>query len=325
MEFRLDGAQVELQQTVARFFGDRFPLESIVNREGLPLDRSVWADLASLGVLGLLVPEEAGGSGLGLVEAALVFEQVGSHLVPGPLLWTVIAAPLVDGAASGDVVVGGTTAPVDGGSVVVANAADLDVLLVVADDTVTAHRTSTLDAPAALEPLDPMTPVGRFAGLGAGDVVCGPAETSTLRLRGTALSAAVLAGVAGRALDVASAYALDRHQFDAPIGSFQAVKHLLADMYLRSTLAQSAAYAAAAVVQDPGDDDADRAASAAKLLAAESAIDNAGAAVQILGGMGFTWDMLPNHLLKRAWVVDQDLGTADDHALLLGSKLSEVT
>ena len=74
-------------------------------------------------------------------------------------------------------------------------------------------------------------------------------------------------------------------------------------------------------VQEPGDDDPGRAASAAKLLAAEAAIANAGTAVQVLGGMGFTWDMLPNHLLKRAWVLEHAFGDADDHAAALGAAL----
>ena len=141
------------------------------------------------------------------------------------------------------------------------------------------------------------------------------------RLLGTVLSAAVLTGLAGRSLEVARAYALEREQFDVPIGSFQAVKHLLADMYVRSGLAQSATYAAAAVLQDPGHDDPTRAASAAKLLAGEAAIANAGTAIQVLGGMGFTWDMLPNHLLKRAWVLEHAFGQADDHATSIGSEL----
>jgi len=113
---------------------------------------------------------------------------------------------------------------------------------------------------------------------------------------------------------VARAYALEREQFGAPIGSFQAVKHLLADMYVRSSLAQSETYAAAAL-EDPA------AGAAAKVLAADAAIANAGTAVQVLGGMGFTWDMLPHYLLKRARVLEQSFGTADDHAGRLGSAL----
>jgi alkylation response protein AidB-like acyl-CoA dehydrogenase len=325
MEFRLDAGQVELQQTVARFCADRFPLDAVGAREGVPTDAATWSAMAELGMLGLLLPEAEGGSGLGAVEAALLFEQLGSHLAPGPVLWTVLAAPLVDGAASGERLVGGVEAyAVEDGAVVVEHAADVDVLVVVGDDAVVAHETADLAPPAALDPLDPLTPVGRFTGLAdaaRARQVGGPEAAAALRLRGTVLSAALLAGLAARALDVARDHALARRQFGAPIGSFQAIKHLLADMYLRSGLAQSATYAAAAVVQDPAGDDPVRAAASAKLLAAEAARANAGTAVQVLGGMGFTWDMLPHYLLKRAWVLEQAFGAADDHALRLGSTL----
>jgi alkylation response protein AidB-like acyl-CoA dehydrogenase len=310
MEFSLDEGQVELQQTIARFCADRFPLDAVVAREGQPTDRAQWAAMADLGLLGLLLVEDAGGSGLGPVEGALVFEQLGSHLAPGPLLWTVLAAGLVDGAATGEQLVGGV-ADVDvvDGAALVEHAADLDALA----------------PPTPLDPLDPLTPVGRFTGLGGGTPIGGTAEATALRLLGTVLSAALLAGVASRALEVARAYALERHQFGTPIGSFQAVKHLLADMYVRSGLAQSATYAAAAVIQEPGDDHPARAAAGAKLLAADAAIANAGTAVQVLGGMGFTWDMLPNYLLKRAWVIEQAFGRADIHAQHLGATLACTT
>jgi alkylation response protein AidB-like acyl-CoA dehydrogenase len=330
MEFSLDEGQVELQKTVGRFCADRFPLDAVLGREGAPTDRSQWAEMAGLGVFGLLLADDAGGSGLGVVEAALVFEQLGSHLAPGPVLWTLLAAPLVDGAATGDVLVGGVAvADVVDGTALVEHAGDLDVVLVLHDDRVVAHRTADLPTPTPLDPLDPLTPVGRLGGLTAGDEVGGADAAAELGLLGTVLSAALLAGVASRSLEVARAYALERHQFGAPIGSFQAVKHLLADMYVRSGLAQSATYAAAAVAQasrndaqEPGHDDPARAAAGAKLLAADAAITNAGTAVQVLGGMGFTWDMLPNHLLKRAWVLEQGFGHADDHALHLGSTLA---
>ena len=97
MEFRLDEGQVELQETVARFCAARFPSTASSAREGLrSIGRSgrswptsaCWACCAA---------EADGGSGLGALEGAIVFEQLGSHLVPGPLLWTVLAAGLVDG------------------------------------------------------------------------------------------------------------------------------------------------------------------------------------------------------------------------------------
>jgi alkylation response protein AidB-like acyl-CoA dehydrogenase len=323
MEFRLDSGQVELQRTVDRFCADRFPLDGVAGREGAATDRTTWAAMADLGMLGLLLPEDAGGSGLGVVEGTLLFERLGSHLASGPVLWTVLAAPFVDGAAEGRALVGGVdAAAIDQGEALVEHAADLDVLLVVDDDGLVAHRTADLAAPTPLDPLDPLTPVGRFTGVADGRPVGDAAAAARLRLLGTVLSAALLVGVAARALDVARAYALERHQFGVPIGSFQAVKHLLADMYVRCGLAQSATYAAAAVAQRPDGDDPRRAAASAKLLAAEAAIDNAGTAVQVLGGMGFTWDMLPHRLLKRAWVLEQGFGAADDHALDLGSTLA---
>ncbi|MET0903222.1 MAG: acyl-CoA dehydrogenase family protein [Acidimicrobiales bacterium] len=322
MEFRLDEGQVDLQETVARFCAARYPLDGVVAREGAPLDRAVWSELAELGVLGLLAAEAEGGSGLGALEAAIVFEQLGAHLVPGPLLWSVLAAGRVAGAATGDVVVGGVAASdVVDGTALVEHAADLDVLIVVHDDAVVSHRANDLPAPVALEPVDPLTPVSRVRGLTGGEAIGDAAAAGRLRRLGTVLSAALLTGLAHRSLEVARAYALERQQFDAPIGSFQAVKHLLADMYVRGGLAQSATYAAAAVLQDPGPDDPVRAASVAKLLASEAAITNASTAIQVLGGMGFTWDMLPNHLLKRAWVLEHTFGAADDHATSIGSAL----
>ncbi|WP_426573928.1 acyl-CoA dehydrogenase family protein [Aquihabitans sp. McL0605] len=322
MEFRLDEGQIELQQTVARFCTDRFPFDRIAGREGAAVDRSAWTELAGLGVLGLLLPEASGGVGLGVIEAAIVFEQLGSHLVPGPVLWSLLAAPLVPGAATGEVLVGGVEASaVVDGTVVVAHARDIDVLLVVGDDGVTAHRTADLPDPTPYEPLDPLTSVGRFTGLGSGEPIGAGGAAAHLRPLGTVLTAALLAGVSSRALDVAREYALEREQFGAAIGSFQAIKHLLADMYVRTVSAQSVTYAAAAVLDEPGDDDVRRAVARAKVLASDAAIANSSAAIQVLGGMGFTWDMLPNHLLKRAWLLEHDFGTTEAHELHLGSTL----
>jgi alkylation response protein AidB-like acyl-CoA dehydrogenase len=322
MEFGLDPGQLELQQTVERFFADRFPLDGVGDREGVPVDRGTWGDLAAMGLFGLVQDDDAGGSGLGVLEAALAFEQVGAYLVPGPMLWTVLAGPLVDGAVSGDQIVGGIEAAgLDDGRAAVEHAPDLDVLLVVEDDRVIAHRTADLAPPEPLAPLDPLTPVGTFAALGGGEVVGDAVVVAELRRRGTVLTAAVLVGVASRALETARAYALERHQFDVPIGSFQAIKHLLADLYVATSLAQSSTYAAAAVLDDPRADDPGRSAASAKLLAVDAAISGAGTSVQVLGGMGFTWEMLPHYLLKRAWVLEQSFGSADDHALLLGSTL----
>jgi alkylation response protein AidB-like acyl-CoA dehydrogenase len=324
MEFQLDPGQVELQETVARFCADRWPLDAVAEREGVPVDRVAWRELAALGVFGLLVPEDRGGSGLTILDAALVFEQLGAHLVPGPVLWSVLAAPRLSSAADGEAIVGGVeAAAVGGGVALVEHATDLDLLLVLHHDRVVVHRMADVPVLEPLTPLDPLTPVARVMGLEGGETL-GDGPTATwLERVGTVLTAAALVGVAGQALETARAHALEREQFGVPIGSFQAVKHLLADRYVAVTLAQSATYAAAAVLDDPGAEDPDRSAAAAKLLAAEAAIDGAGTAIQVLGGMGFTWAMPPHHLLKRAWVLEQSFGDAGAHALALGRALED--
>lgn len=317
MEFRLDPDQVDMRDTVARFFADRFPLDAVAERESGDLDRATWAQMADLGICGLLADPAKGGSGLGVLEAALVFEQVGSHLVPGPLAWTVLAAPLIDGAAAGEVVVAGCLA---GEESQVEGAEDADVVVVLRPDRVVAHRRAEVDL-HRLAPLDPSARVARVVPVGDGEVVGDRSAADRMRLVGTVLASAELAGVASRALDVAREHALARHQFGAPIGSFQAVKHMLADMYVDATLAQSATYAAAAVVDSPGEDDPMRAAAAAKVLATTAAVDGASTAIQVLGGMGFTWDMPPNHLLKRAWHAAHRFGAEDAHAEWIGGGL----
>src|SRR5262249_8101801 len=142
----------------------------------------------------------------------------------------------------------------------------------------------------------------------------GASEAASLRQSGAALCAAMLVGVSDTALETARRYALQREQFGVPIGSFQAIQHLLADMYVRTALARSATWAAAAVLDDPEVGDAQRATAAAKLLAGEAALENARAAIQVHGGTGFTWEMAPNYLLKRAWVLEHAFGDAEAHA-----------
>ena len=146
-------------------------------------------------------------------------------------------------------------------------------------------------------------------------------DASRMRLVGTVLAAAMLLGVSDAALESARRYALVREQFGVPIGSFQAVQHMLADMYVRTALARSAAYAAAAVLDDPKIADPLGASAAAKLLAGEAALENARAAVQVHGGIGFTWEMLPSYLLKRAWVLEHAFGNGDSHAFSISSSI----
>jgi alkylation response protein AidB-like acyl-CoA dehydrogenase len=319
MEFRLDDEQRELQETVRRFCEERFAPARIREREGRPADRAGWRALAELGVFAVRLPAAHGGPGLGVVEAAIVFEQLGAHLVNGPLLWSMLAAPYLDGVASGERLVGGIEEIGPGEPVIVEHGSEIDALLVLCADGVFVCAGSDLPSFTALTPFDPLTPVGRCDALPRGTRIGGADDAARLRLEGTVLAAALLLGVSDAALDVSRRHALEREQFGVAIGSFQAIQHMLADMYVRTALARSATWAAAAVLDDPGIGDPARATAAAKLLAGEAALENARAAIQIHGGVGFTWEMLPNYLLKRAWVLEHLFGDTDSHALAISA------
>jgi alkylation response protein AidB-like acyl-CoA dehydrogenase len=323
MDFRFDDEQLALRDTMRAFGQQHFSLSTAADREGGRADAATWRALADMGVFALLLPPERGGfAGSGTTAAAIVFEQLGAHVATGPLLWSTIAAPLIADAATGATRVAGVDvmssphAPF-----VIEHASESDVVVAIHEDRVASFASSELVDPVGGETLDPLTPALAFRALPEGDPLGGPEPARALRLVGTVLAAAELVGVAQGALDVASAYALERHQFGAPIGSFQAVKHLLADMYVRVELARSATYAAAAIVDDPRAGDPTTAASTAKLLAGEAGMANGQTAVQVLGGMGFTWEMAPHYFLKRAWVLEESFGTGDRHALALSAAL----
>jgi len=268
--------------------------------------------------------EADGGLGLGVVEAALVFEQLGRHLVAGPLAWSTLApALLATAGADGVPVVGGVDlSGVVDDPIVVEHAADLGLLVVLRADAVAVVEAGELADPKPLDPLDPLTPVARYQDLPAGRPVGGADVAAGFRARATVLTAAYLLGVSDAALTVARDYSLEREQFGQPIGTFQALKHMMADMFVRTNLARSATYAAAAVLDDPAAGHVERSVSGAKLLAGEAAVDNARASVQVLGGMGFTWEMHPNYLLKRAWVLETAFGSATSHATAISASVA---
>jgi alkylation response protein AidB-like acyl-CoA dehydrogenase len=198
-----------------------------------------------------------------------------------------VPGPLVWGALahSGDEIVTG----VSGGLVTHADAAD-----------------RIIGDPGALSPVanpvDPLTP------LHATDA----ADSGEHAQPGAVLTAAYLVGMAGACTDAAVAYAKEREQFDTPIGRFQSIKHLLADCFVRTELARAAVHAAAV-------EPSDRAASVAKVLAGDAAVANARTSFQVHGGMGFTWEVDVHLYLKRAWILDRQFGTADEHAHALST------
>ncbi|MEU4268601.1 acyl-CoA dehydrogenase family protein [Streptomyces sp. NPDC026092] len=269
MDFRLTDDQRALRAGVRKLLEGRFGREALrAAVDSQALDRRLWRELGAAGFFALRLPEGAGGVGLGLPEAVLVFEEAGRVLLPGPLIATHMAAGEVEGAAEGEVVV----AAVDGGLVEWLDEADV----VVGD----------VQGAVPVRSVDPLTPVHRLPRNGA---------EGRLSATGVLLTAAEQLGGAGRTTEMAVSYARTREQFGRPIGSFQAVKHLCAEMLVRTEVARAAVYGAA-VTGDPVE------IAGAKLLADEAAVACARDCLQVHGGMGFTWEADVHLHLKRAWV-----------------------
>jgi alkylation response protein AidB-like acyl-CoA dehydrogenase len=324
MDFLVGDDERELAQGIRSMVEGRLPLEKLRTREGdeQAIGAQEWIALGETGVFALTLPEPKG-TGLGLADATVVFEELGRALVPGPLVGTFLAAAagVADGAAEGRTRVGVhcTGRP---GPVLLDHLGSLDALLVLAPDA-----PAQVVSPAPIggarrveHPLDPLTPMWRLDAVPFGGTVAG--DDGRLWRDGALLTAALQVGHAAAGLDLAVVYAKDRHQFGKPIGSFQAVKHMCADMLVRAEVARAAVHAAACLADAPdvARSEAEaagcttrqllaRSVAGAKLLADEAALANARASIQVHGGMGFTWEV-PLHLhLKRARVHATTFGT----------------
>jgi alkylation response protein AidB-like acyl-CoA dehydrogenase len=305
MNFDLSPDQEALRDGIRSLCEGRFPSKRV--RDGF--DGSVWRELGDAGVLSLR------SDGFGRADAAVVFEELGRALVPGPVVWGYLAHGLVDG------VVGGIES-VDG-PVFVEHRDVIDAIVVLDADGARAVPAGELGAGRPAErPLDPLTPVHRIERLPDGGERLGGRELAEeWRRDGAVLTAAVLVGLARGCTDLSVAYAHERRQFDRPIGSFQAVKHVLADMAVRTELARAAVHAAACTVDDPELGHVPRAVAGAKLLAGEAAVANGLAATQVHGGMGFTWEVDVHLYLKRAWALGTVFGTSGEHADTVAASL----
>lgn len=326
MDFELTEFQHELADGVHRLCQGIYGLDHVRALEGTErvVDREDWRQLAEAGVFNLCLAESAGGVGLGLAEGTLVFEALGRHLVPGPLVATHLAAGLVDGADDGAVVVGLVERPPAHSTlpIVIEHLADLDVLLVLSDRGIEQLDPTSLDATLLSRPMDPLTPVWSVATLPAGTPVAGADVAAWWRRDGAVLTAAFQVGLATWVTELAVEYAKARRQFGRPIGSFQAVKHLCADMAVRTELARCAVQSAGVTVDQPDVGDALVAASGAKIVADEAAVTNGRAAIQVHGGMGFTWEV-PVHLAyKRARVLSFHFTTAEQASESIAEAMS---
>lgn len=334
MEFQLSDLQRDLVEGVERFLRDAATSEAArrsIEREPEGYDRALWQGLASLGVTGLAIGETYGGMGLSDLELGLVAESAGRFLVRAPLgstIWRSAAAIELLGTeeqkrrwlsaiAAGDVtaayidpVTHGFGAPdVANGRLsadfsVVADAMAADLVVVVAADGAWLVETASEGVErAALETFDLLQPSGRVRladapaePLAAGDILD---AVGFLRQRAAVLTAFEQVGMCQAAIDGAVAYAKERRAFGRAIGSFQAVKHLLADMYVKMEIARSNSYYAGWALATRAPDLA-AAAAAAHLSATDALRHCAANAIQVHGGIGFTWEFDCHLRYRRA-------------------------
>jgi alkylation response protein AidB-like acyl-CoA dehydrogenase len=280
-----------------------------------------------MGLLGICVPEDKGGLGLGLIDLVGIAEAAGYVALPEPLVEQAgIVAPLLAGldddkgwlerVLAGEIVaIGHPTNPVvadadSAGALLLGNNGELHL---VEREAVMLTGAESFDPFRRLFRIEWTPTAATRVGAGWGDA----AE------RGQVLAAAQLVGLGQRCIDMAVAYARDRHQFGKPIGSYQAVKHLLATAQVRIEFARPVVHAAAAELP-LGNLAAQARVAHAKIAAAEAADLAARTAVQVHGAMGMTWEADVHFFLKRALALKTAWGTPAGHIAQVVERMREL-
>jgi alkylation response protein AidB-like acyl-CoA dehydrogenase len=332
VDFELSDEQVALRGAARDLLAGASPMPVVraVVDAGGGWDRPLWAAMVDQGWTGIAVDESLGGLGLGWVEAAILAEAAGEFVAPAPIVDQLIAldslassswgAGVLDGSAIACVAASGTAE-------VVPFAPSADVVVAVDAGAATGPARLVAAPLAAPRPpgepamdltrevgwIDPATLVDA-AELGGPDAVARHVDV------GATLYAAELLGLSARMLDTTVEYAKDRVQFDRPIGSFQAVKHRCADMLVDVEGMRSAVYWAAWCL-GAGDPDTSIAASTAKAWCSDAARRVMASALQVHGGIGFTWESDVHLYLKRAQLDAMRFGDATFHRARLAGFL----
>jgi alkylation response protein AidB-like acyl-CoA dehydrogenase len=356
MYFDLTDEQQAIKSTAHDFLASRFKSERLreiaASEDGF--DESGWKEMAELGWAGLALPEEWGGQGLGIVDLAVLFEEMGYVCAPSPLLSNTIAglalafagsdeqrqrwlAPLAAGELRG------TPALIDAGSpaepnnfampaggdgdatilsgekTLVMDAASADFFLVATADG-RRHIVEHGADGVTVTPEESIDPTRRVSSVRLEDVRVAPENTLPgssedywpVFQRACVALAAESTGLAQRSLEMSVAYAKDRQQFGRPIGAYQAVSHRCAQMLLETENSRSAVYGAAWAA-DAEPESLPLAASMAKAYAADAGWRVPDAAIQVHGGIGFTWEHDLHFFLKRGRANAATFGDAKWH------------
>lgn len=348
MQFGLSESQQILKHTANKFLAGECAMAEVRRLMETPTayDPELWAKLAGQGFLGMTIPEEYGGMGLGVVELALFMEEAGYAYLPGPFFSTVVlAGPVMEAIASpeqkkkylsriasgdaratvalleskaswdpADAAMTTTAGKLTGTKLFVTDAAVADFIVVV-----TKNGAFLVDGKAPGLRIEPMNGLDLGRKIYSLQFSNTPAERlgstdelgRALAIATTALAAELVGGMQ-RTLDITVAYAKTRKQFGKPIGIYQAVQHQCSDMYLETESARSATYYAAWALQE-NTADAATAVSIAKMYASDAGRSVGNRGIQVHGGMGFTWENDLHLYYRRSKASETMLGDAIFH------------
>jgi len=363
MQFELTETQRTLKNTVRKFLASECPMAEVrrLMETDTAFDAALWKKMAEQGWMGMLIPEQYGGFGMGMVDMAATLEEMGRALLPGPFFSTVLmAGALIESAGNeaqkqkylGAIARGEARAAVaftehpptpgpegvhmkakpaaggyllDGTKLFVADAAVADFIAVIAR---VENELAVLVVPRGTPgvTITPMSSIDftrkayevRFESATVPSenmLASGPAAIAALgrgRAIATAGLVAEMTGGMQRLLEITVEYAKTRKQFGRPIGQFQAVQHQCADMLVYTESSRSAAYYAAYAIQE-NIPEAKLAVSVAKAYASEAYRETGNRAIQVHGGMGFTWENDAHLYYRRAKVSEQTFGDAAFH------------
>ncbi len=344
MQFGLSESQKILKDNARKFFSVECPVAEVrrLMETDTAFDGTLWTKMAEQGFTGIIFPEEFGGLGLGKVELVLLLEEMGYALVPGPFFSTVaFAGSLLDACGSaeqkkkylGPICEGKARSTVaqllepnssdritisgnklSGRKMFVPDAAVADSILVVTSSGVfVVERNAPGLSVTPLKTLD-LTRKSysvEFNNTPAEKLANATGWSRALDIATTALVAEMVGGMQ-RSLDITVQYAKTRKQFGKPIGSYQAVQHQCADMYLETESSRSAAYYAAWTLEENIADSA-LAVSIAKMYASDACRNVGNHGIQVHGGMGFTWENDLHLYYRRAKASETMLGDSSHH------------
>jgi alkylation response protein AidB-like acyl-CoA dehydrogenase len=314
MRFTLSDDQQEIKRTAHDLLSNRSTMAKVREAaEAGRYDDALARELGELGWPGIAVSEEHGGQGLGIVELAVLLEELGYACAPVPFLGSALAALAIEHAGSAEqqerwlpgLASGELRGALGTAEQLIPDAPGADVVVVVDPAAGSAH---VAEGAEEVEAIDPTRRHGRASGTGEaleGDVAAAVD-------RALVAVSAELVGVCQRALDMTVSYVKERKQFGVPVGTFQAVHHAAAQMLMDTEGGRSATYYAAWAA-DAEPERLPMAAAMAKAWTSEGGRSVTGSAIQLHGGIGFTWEADVHWLYKRAQIDSALLGGAGAH------------